>query len=266
MLVQNFLDILDDLAPFSLAADWDNVGLMLGSPLQEITGVLVGLDPDSQLFDEAVTCGLNTILTHHPLIFHGLKSIRTDQAQGRLIQKALGAGLNIIACHTNLDVVEDGVSHCLAAGLGLQELVPLVKTSGQEGVGFGRVGLLPIPLAGHIFMERLREMLGLDALAFAGRLPTQVSRVAVCGGSGSDLAEAALSAGVDLYITAELKHATAIWAVENNFCIVDGSHFATENIVVPSLASRLQKIFVDRNEKIKVKITSRQKNPISLFF
>jgi putative NIF3 family GTP cyclohydrolase 1 type 2 len=87
--VQNFIDILDDIAPFSQAAEWDNVGLMLGDPRQQISGILLGLDPTPDLLDQAIKRGANTILTHHPLIFHPLKNIRPDQPTGSLIKKVL---------------------------------------------------------------------------------------------------------------------------------------------------------------------------------
>ena len=259
--VENLLDILDDIAPFAQAAEWDNVGLMLGDPQQQVSGILLGLDPTRDLLDQAIGRGLNTILTHHPLIFHPLKTVRPDQPLGSLIKKGLGNELNILACHTNLDVVPDGVSDVLARRLGLKNLVPLQQTGPEEHIGYGRLGILTEPQNGSDFLTRLGKTLGLSVLLVAGQVPETVTRVAVCGGSGSELAEAAFAAGADIYLTAEIKHATARWAEANNFCIIDGSHFATENIIIQPLAARLQDIFRKKNMKIPVEI-ARQENSI----
>ena len=266
MIVHDLITVLDELAPFSLAAEWDNVGLMLGSPGQEMTGILVGLDPTEELFDEAVELGLNTIVTHHPLIFHGIKSIRTDQPDGRLIKKGLLNDLAVIACHTNLDVVADGVSDRLANILGLENIEPLSRIGNEENCGFGRMGVLAEPLDAEIFLGRLRERIGVSVLPMAGKPPEKISKVAVCGGSGSDLGEAAFLAGADLYITAEIKHAVARWAEANHFCIIDGSHFATENIVVPGLTARLQELFSDKKKAVRIKAATKQKNPLNFIY
>ncbi len=117
--LQKIITILDGIAPFSLAADWDNVGLMVGDPNQEISGILVGLDPTELLLDEALRSGANLLVTHHPAIFNPVKSIRTDQPTGSFLAKALTKNIAVIGCHTNLDVVENGVSHVLAEKIGL---------------------------------------------------------------------------------------------------------------------------------------------------
>lgn len=260
--VQNFINILDDIAPFSQAAEWDNVGLMLGTPRQPVSGIMLGLDPTTNLLDQAIQRGLNTILTHHPLIFHSLKNIRPDHPLGSLIKKGLGNELNILACHTNLDVVQNGVSYILARQLGLSGLIPLQQTGTENLIGYGRLGSLAVPLAGLDFLARVKDLLQLPVLPVAGRIPKMISRVAVCGGSGSDLAESAFKAGAEIYITAEIKHATARWAEANNFCIVDGSHFATENIIIRPLAAQLRNIFRHKNIEIAIEV-AEQENSIN---
>ncbi len=260
--IQNFIDILNDMAPFSHAAEWDNVGLMIGNPEQRVSGILLGLDPTIDLLDQAIKQGHNTILTHHPLIFHPLKTIRPDYPPGSLIKKGLADDLSILACHTNLDVVPGGVSDVLARKLGLENPVPLQLTDREELIGYGRVGTLPGPVAGTDFLDRLHEIFRLPVLPVAGQPPETISKVAVCGGSGSELAETAFKAGADIYITAEIKHSTARWAEACNFCIVDGSHFATENVVIKPLAARLKKIFKNKNIEIPVEV-GEQKNSIT---
>ncbi len=140
--VKDILEILNEEAPFSLAESWDNVGLLVGNPEQEVTAVLAGLDPTNRLVDEAIAQGANTIITHHPVIFKPLSSINTANPNGRLLEKALSNRIAIIGCHTNFDSAREGVSDYLALQLGLKNLSPLVFSSADNraDTGLGRIG------------------------------------------------------------------------------------------------------------------------------
>ena len=127
--LKDLLTFLDTIAPLDAAEEWDNVGLMIGNPAQKITGVLVSLDPTLEVIEEAIETGFNTIVTHHPLFFHPLKSIRTDTPLGRLLKSALSNDIAIISCHTNLDVASGGVNDALAGALKLKNLVPLIQSA-----------------------------------------------------------------------------------------------------------------------------------------
>ena len=264
--IDSILKSLDSLAPFSLAEAWDNVGLLVGDPESAVSGIMIGLDPTASLLDEAVAHGANLVITHHPIIFQALKAIRTDQPTGALIAKALSKHIAIIACHTNLDVVTNGVSHVLAERLGLTALTPLNgRTPTTPDLGLGRLGSLPAPVAGEAFLARLCAVLALPTVAVAGPLPETVQRVAVCGGSGSELAGAAKASGAQLFITAEVKHHTARWAEETGFCIIDAGHFATEHLISEALASGLAAHLASQAIAIPVYTTEKQKNPFSFF-
>lgn len=267
--LKNLLFILDEIASFSLAESWDNVGLMVGDPHQKISGILIALDPTEDLLEEAITSGINTIITHHPLIFNPLSNIRTDQPLGRFLRKALKNNIAVIGCHTNLDVVSGGVNDILATKLGLTDLQPLYpsKDTGHElqtdtgHVGLGRIGHFSPPLDGKTVISRLLSSLGIQAVQLVGNPPEQVSTVAVCGGSGSDLAETAFNMGAQVYITSEIKHSVARWAEMNDFCMLDAGHFATENVIVPALADALQKAFIAKNFTTNIRQTAKQVNP-----
>ncbi|MBA3013707.1 MAG: Nif3-like dinuclear metal center hexameric protein, partial [Proteobacteria bacterium] len=238
--IETILKSLDALAPFALAEDWDNVGLLVGALNAPVTGIMIGLDPTTSLLDEALSYGANLVITHHPVIFPSLKVIRTDQPAGAFIAKALTNTIGVIACHTNLDVAPRGVSHALAVLLGLTDAVPLSSAgSGDAGIGFGQIGFLAEPMSGSDFFAMLGKALKLPALAVAGPIPDRVSRVALCGGSGSDLAIAAQAGGAHIYITAEVKHHVARWAEEVGFCVIDAGHFVTEAPISETLAPML---------------------------
>jgi len=265
MTVRDLLKTLDEIAAFDLAEQWDNVGLMLGDPNQPVRGVLVALDPTEDLLSEAQEIGADCIITHHPLIFHPLKAIYTDQPMGRFLRRALESNIAVIGCHTNLDQAAGGVNDVLAGSLGLQDSRPLVpagnEPGGQSAIGFGRVGRLADPLSPEAFIGYLCDLFKLPVLRVTGQLPEEISTVAVCGGSGSDLAEAAHASGAQVYITGEIKHSTARWAEAAGLCIIDAGHFATENPVVESLVEVLQGIFAEKDSSIPVMQSARQQNP-----
>lgn len=265
LTLKSLLATLDNIAPFSKAEPWDNVGLMLGGPEEQpVTGIMVALDPTEALLDEAIARKANTVITHHPLIFHPLKSIPADQPTGRMIKKALANDLALIACHTNLDLISRGVSGILAEKLGLRDCVPLVEgtdDSGENRTGFGMIGRFESPYSGRSFIERLLSILPQPFLQVAGKVPDEISTVALCGGSGSDLAEKAWRLGAQVYITAEVKHQVARWAEAAGFCVIDGGHFATEHLVVPQLVQLLQEAFNRDQVTMKIFMSHEQQTP-----
>lgn len=264
--LKDILDFLGRLAPWDLAESWDNVGLMIGNPEQEARGVLVALDPTMPVIDEALEQQADIILTHHPLIFHPIKSINTATSFGKLLKKALNHDIAIISCHSNLDLIENGVSDGLAMTLDLRQTLPLAPAGNKPGQGFGKIGNLRSPMDRDHFLRLVAEQLNLRSITLAGPVPPVIGRVAVCGGSGAEFAETARAAGADIYITAELKHSVARWAEENAFCIIDGSHFATENIVIPMLVAKLTTFFQQTNSAVPVMASQRQGNPLHHYF
>jgi dinuclear metal center YbgI/SA1388 family protein len=259
-------DLLADLeaiAPGALAEPWDNVGLMAGDPARDVSGILVAQDPTTGVLAEAAAAGLNVVITHHPLIFHPLKALRLDQPVGRLLAMALRAEIAVISCHTNLDVIAQGVSDTLAARLGLAACEPLTGTGGREkaAVGFGRVGDFPDGISGKHFLQRLFRVLDIPVVQQAGTLPERITRAAVCGGSGSALVEAAWSRGAQVFVAGEIKHSEARWAEANNFCVIDAGHYATENVAVPALVARLRETMAARGAEVPVRAAVSQRNP-----
>jgi dinuclear metal center YbgI/SA1388 family protein len=264
--VHQLLACLDQLAPFSLAESWDNVGLLAGNPEARITSVLLGLDPSLQLLDEAIALGANTLITHHPCIFHPLTSIITNTPGGIFLEKALSHKINIISCHTNLDNAVGGTSDALALALGLTALAPLGSgTIGATGVtGMGRIGIFDPPLSAPVLMARLVRVLQLETLQVAGRIPEQIKTMALCGGSGSELAETARAQGADLYLSAEIKHHTARWAEDCEFCVIDGTHYGTEQPVMPFLQGKMKEWATANNWSLEVFLTQTEKHPFHL--
>ena len=266
LTVKSLLETLDGIAAFGLAEQWDNVGLMVGDPGQSVRGILVALDPTEELLAEAKECGANCIITHHPLIFNPLKSINTAQPLGRFLRQAMENEVTVIGCHTNLDQAAGGVNDALAVNLGMVETTPLVPASdGTAGpdTGLGRIGQLAENMERDAFINHLCTLFNLPVLRVAGEIPETISTLAVCGGSGSELAEAALARGAQVYITGEVKHSTARWAEASGFCVVDAGHYVTENLVVTSLVKQLGAILSEKGMNIPVRGSVNQQNPFT---
>ncbi len=261
--VKDILSSLNILAPFNRAEPWDNVGLLVGNPDMEVTALLAGLDPTNSLIDEAISLGANTVITHHPVIFKPLPAIDTSVPNGRLLEKALINRIAIIGCHTNFDSAETGVSTILANQLGLDNHSPLIpalhETSTQSGLG--RIGSYRDPLSSAEFLKHVLDILGLDSVQVAGILPKKITIVAVCGGSGSEFAPQARILGADVYLSAEIKHSTAIWAIESNFCIIDGTHYATEKPAISLLVKKLEEANRSQQWNIRIFETKTERHP-----
>lgn len=112
-------NVLEEIAPRKLAEDWDHVGLLVGSPDQEIQNILVTLDVTAQAVEFAVKNRINLIISHHPLLFKAIHTIRTDLPQGKLLADLLSNQIAVYAAHTNLDSARGGVNDVLAERLGL---------------------------------------------------------------------------------------------------------------------------------------------------
>ena len=266
-VLKELLAVLDGIAAPSLAEPWDNVGLMVGDPGQDISGVLVALDVSEEVMAEAESHGCNVVVTHHPLIFKPLQAVRTDQVIGRLLARALAKQMAVVSCHTNLDKVSGGVNDALAASLDLQNCRVLAAEQGRaDEVGFGRLGDLRSAVTFSAFVDILLAALDLPAVRVAGVVPDRLLSIAVCGGSGSELAVTAMEAGAQVFITGEVKHSTARWAEDAGFCVIDAGHFSTEKLVVPGLVSAIAKGCGGRGLALPVRGTEIQTSPFQYYF
>ncbi|MBR4756047.1 MAG: Nif3-like dinuclear metal center hexameric protein, partial [Bacteroidales bacterium] len=176
---------IEAFAPLSIQEDWDNSGLLVGSPDQEVHGVLVGFDCTPELVDEAVGLGADMVITHHPLIFGGLKKVSPDDPTGLALIKAVSAGIAVYAAHTTADKVIGGVSGAMAGRLGLKDVKVLDEEG--EGIGLGAVGDLEAPMPASVFIEYVKSRFGLKMVRCSRQPEVPISRVAMCGGSGSSL-------------------------------------------------------------------------------
>ena len=258
MKVKDIIEVIEEFAPLSLQEGWDNSGRCIGSPEDPVTSVLFGLDCTPELVDEAASCGADMIVTHHPLIFSGLKKISSDNKVGEAVIKAIKAGISIYAAHTSADKVIAGVSGAMAARLGLEN-VRILDEDG-DGTGLGVVGDLPRPLTSDEAVALVKERFGLEMMKTSRPLEGMISRVAMCGGSGGSLIGAAMKSGAQLYISGDISYHNFFTA--DGFMIMDIGHYESEIEIVDILFSLLKKKFPTFAVRITQNIYS---NPIFYF-
>ena len=256
--VKDMTAVIEQFAPLSLQEGWDNSGLCIGSPEAPVTSVLLGLDCTPELVDEAISCGADMIVTHHPLIFSGLKKISPDNPVGEAVMKAIKAGISIYAAHTSADKVIAGVSGAMAARLGLEN-VNILDEDG-EGTGLGVVGDLPEPISAEEAVALVKERFSLKAMRASRPVEGKISRIAMCGGSGGSLIGAAEKSGAQLYISGDISYHN--FFTREGFMIMDIGHYESEIEIVDILFSLLKKNFPTFAVRITQNIYS---NPIFYF-
>ena len=258
MKVKDVIKVIEDFAPLSVQEGWDNSGLCIGSPDAPVSSVLLGLDCTPELVDEAVACGADMIVTHHPLIFSGLKKITPDNPVGEAVIKAIKAGISIYAAHTSADKVIAGVSGAMAARLGLEN-VEILDEDG-DGTGLGVVGDLHEPMTAEEAVKYVKERFGLKAMRTSRPVEGKISRIAMCGGSGGSLIGAAMKSGAQLYISGDISYHN--FFTQNGFMIMDIGHYESEIEIVDILFSLIKKNFPTFAVRITQNIYS---NPIFYF-
>ena len=222
-------------APRELAMDWDNVGLLVGDGAAEVRRVLVALDITEAVAAEAVSIEADLIVAHHPLMnctWHKVQHVTADDAQGRIITALLRNGISAICMHTNLDAAEGGVNDALAEKLGLNDTKALTEEK------IGRIGMLKCEKPLVEFIQDVIKYLGCNGLRYTD-CGKPVHRVAVGGGACGDYEDAAIQAGCDTFVTADLSYHTFLDAEGKGINLIDAGHFPTEDPVCGRLISYL---------------------------
>lgn len=365
MTVRDIQKFMEAWAPPDIAWERDNVGLQTGDPGTRIRGILVALDVTEGIAAEAARRGANLIVSHHPLLFHPLRTVTTGTSRERTLAALIRNGIALYSAHTNLDFTRGGTSFALAEALGVSvegflkspfrlhdKIVTFVPPShadrvaramaeagggkigeyencsfrtegrgtfrgtgnarpavGRKGVpqeveevrlemaaphraagkvvramigahpyeevaydvyplgntsaeyGMGTVGTLGRSVPLRQFLASVRTALGAPALRWTGNPRSSVRKVALCGGSGSELLDDAIRAGADVFVTADVRYHTYQEA-EGSIALVDAGHYETEIPVVASVVARLRREIQSRGRRIAVRAASQSTNPV----
>ena len=364
MKLKEITQTLERFAPVALQEDFDNSGLLVGNQNAEIRGALLCVDITESIIDEAISLGFNLVISHHPLIFKGLKKISGKNYVERCILKAIKNDIAIYAAHTNFDSVKNGVSYKMAEKIGLKDLKilspkkdALVKivtfvpaefaesvrlavweagaghignydccsfsVNGEgtfraldganpflgnlhekhteeeskiefvlptylvdnvlvaiknthpyeepaidifplknswENVGLGVVGTLPKPMKEKDFLTYIKDIFGVGAIKHSKFLEKNISKVALCGGSGADFINDAKCCGADIYVTADVSY-HRFFEAENSLVIADIGHFESEQFTKEIFYEQLIKNFPN----FAVQFSKVEKNVVSYF-
>ncbi len=235
MTTYELYQALDARFPKSLACPWDNDGLMVcPNPDKPVKRVLVALDGTAAVLDYAAKHGFDVVLTHHPLLFRGLKSVSDRSVHGRHVLTAIQNGITVLSFHTRLDAGEGGVNDALCQALGY---AATDSFGDEDAPTLGRLFTLPTPVTAAEFAVHIQDSLHAPMVRLNGDPAKLVQRIAVCGGDGKDFIYPALAAGADLFLTGDAGYNMAGEAAEDGIVTVEAGHYHTEAPVCQVLAN-----------------------------
>jgi dinuclear metal center YbgI/SA1388 family protein len=362
MLLNEILEFLEGLVPTSLQEDYDNSGLIIGNPDSEIHSALICLDINESILDEALSKGSNLVISHHPMVFQGMKKFTGRTMTERLVEKAIRNNIAVFALHTNLDNYSLGVNHWLCEKLEIQnpsilrplegklrKLVtfcpldytanirealflagaghignydscsfslqgngtfrplegadPFIGTPGEihtgnedrieviypvyiekkvitallnthpyeevaydiyplantlTSSGAGMIGELESPADPIEYLSFVKKVLGLGCLKHTAFTLKKISKIAVCGGSGSFLIKDAIAAGAHLFMTGDIKYHD-FFLPHQNMILGDIGHYESEQFTKELIYTLLMKKFPN----FALLISKQDQNPIN---
>lgn len=204
--VSDIASAIEEFAPKRLQEPYDNAGLQVGDPSMEVSAALLCLDVTEDILKEALERHCNLIVSHHPLLFNGLKEVTGKTATERIVIKAIRENVAIYSAHTNLDSAWEGVSHEIAHIMNLRNLKVLEPNEADPTTGLGVIGDVE-PTPKLEFLRKLKNSFKVKCLRYSSQSPQLVVRkVAICGGSGATLIKKAISSNADIIITGDVKY------------------------------------------------------------
>ena len=258
MLIREITDVIERFAPLAWQESYDNAGLIVGRPDNEVRKALLAVDVTDEVMAEAEREGCDLIITHHPIVFHALKRFNSANQVQRCVERAIRSGIALYACHTNLDSAPEGMSWRLAEMLGVADLRVLQPSAADAKVGFGVVGGLPGAVATVEFMRHIQRTLGVRVVRHSDIASPEVRRVAVCTGAGASMIGEARRAGADIYITADMKY-NDFMTPDKALTVADIGHFESEYCAIQILFDILSKNLIT----FAVRKSEDSRNPVN---
>lgn len=264
--VEDVTNVIEKAVPATLQEDWDNSGLLIGFEEKAVTKILTCLELDKRVVEEAKEIRADMIVTHHPLIFSGIKSLSAGDYKTSMIMDIIAEGISVYSCHTPFDKVKGGNNDIIMKRMGLSQIKnltgddvasPAKMAERQNEADIGRTGEFKEPLTYKQVIELAAERLdmSISSLHAAGSLNTEITKVGVCTGAGADLAHMAASCGCQLFITGDVKYHEAQDALQAGMCILDAGHYGTEKFFAEEMKNLLDKKLDDAVEVVASKVS-----------
>ena len=235
--------------------------MQVGDTERDIESVLLTTDITETVVDEAIMLGCQLIISHHPLLFHGLKQVCGQTPQARIVQMAIKHDIAIYSAHTSLDSVVGGINTRLADKLGITDYKMLAvshqpsEVSSQTGLGI--IGTLPQPMRYEDFITHVRETLDCTYVRYTRAAKDTVQTVALCGGSGAEFIGEAIAQGADVYLTADCKY-HEFQDADGQIGLIDIDHWISErharDIFRDILAPLGVQCFISESDRTPIKI------------
>ena len=240
MTCQEMITILQKQAPEHYACDWDNVGLLVGDSQKKVHKIYIALDATEETIEEAIALEADMLLTHHPMIFKGLKKVNTEDFTGKRVMSLIRADIAYYAMHTNFDV--KGMAELAADYMQLRECQVLEATcEDEQGVqGIGRVGVLPEEMTVTSCARLVKQAFHVEQVKVFGGLEKKITKAAICPGSGKSVIGEALKSGAQVLITGDIDHHEGIDAAAQGLAVIDAGHYGIEKIFIPYMKKYLE--------------------------
>ncbi len=237
--IKQVLSALEQFAPLPLQESWDNAGLQIGLTEAEVSGALLCLDVTEKIIDEAVAKGCNLVVSHHPLLFRGLKQVSDANDVQRTVRKAIKHDICVISMHTNMDNAKGGVNFKIAERLGATPISPNNPIGPTEKIPMV-LAELPEPMEAFAFISLVKERFGVKCAHCNELLQRPVKTVAICGGAGDFMLDDAIAQGADAFITGEM-HYHVFFGHEQEIQICVIGHYESEQFTSEIFQEIIQK-------------------------
>jgi dinuclear metal center YbgI/SA1388 family protein len=243
-ILQEVLNVLEQIAPLSTAEEWDNVGLLLGDPKDEVRKIMTCLTITDSVLQEAIAEGIDLLVTHHPLPFKPLSRITSSTTSGRILLEAARHRIAIYSPHTAWDNARDGINAQIASLLGLTQVQPMViRTSGAQTVGSGRKGLFAHEATVATLQEILTHHLPEVPWRCTHAPEHKIRSLGIVCGSGGSFVVAAKQAGCDALLTGEATYHQCLEGESIGIAVLLMGHFASEAFAMKKLATMIAASF-----------------------
>ena len=236
MILQDIINIIESVAPLSYQESWDNSGLQVGDRNAEIHAALLAVDVTESVVDEAIDKHCDLIISHHPLLFRGLKHLTSSTPQERCVEKAIRNNIAIYSSHTSMDAYLHGVSGRIAKKLGISDYRLLIPSASHTEAGLGVIGNMAEPMEAKAFVVHVAKVFGkIEEWGVKGAYvrwvegsKKQVKKVALCGGAGAEFIEQAIAQGADAFVSADFKY-HELQSAYQRITVVDMDHWVSEH-------------------------------------
>lgn len=251
--LKDIIELIENIAPLNLAESWDNSGLQIGNPHQQISKVGIALDPDLAILEKCVASGVDLLITHHPLFFSKLKSLNFTEFHGKFVETAIKNNISLYSAHTSLDSADGGLNDYIFKKLEIDSVETILPSaSGKPMEGLGRIGRLQKEMSLIELGQMVKSLLSLDHVRVIGDENQKSDAIGCCTGSGASLIKDAFLKKASFFITGDMKYHEAKDALELGMGVIDAGHHGTEIIACELLKSRLAPLFEEKGFNVDV--------------